>query len=62
MPKKREPLPLPDFQSGDEEILFSDTHHPADYFAEPADLVIKLKRGKDGRPLPPIICPDPRYE
>jgi hypothetical protein len=53
---------LPRFGSEEEEILFWDTHHPADYFTEPApDVVIKLKRDRSGK-LPPVtICPSPRY-
>jgi predicted DNA binding CopG/RHH family protein len=46
MRKKQEPLPLPDFASEEEEIAFWDTHHPADYFTEPADLIIDLQRSR----------------
>jgi len=62
MRKKREPPPLPDFRSEEEELLFWDTHHPADYFTEPTDVVIRLKRSKDGKPLPVTICRSPKYK
>jgi predicted DNA binding CopG/RHH family protein len=42
----KKPKDLPDFRSEEEEVLFWDTHHPADYFTEPADLIIRLKRSR----------------
>ena len=35
-----EPKPLPEFATEEEELAFWDTHNPADYFTEPADVTI----------------------
>ena len=42
----KEAKPLPQFESEEEELLFWDEHHPADFFTEPADVTIKLKRSR----------------
>jgi predicted DNA binding CopG/RHH family protein len=44
MPKQSRRLPK--FKSEEEELRFWDEHHPADFFTQPADVIIKLKRGK----------------
>jgi len=47
MRKKREPPPLPDFKSEEEELAFWDEHSPADYFTERADdIIIELQRDR----------------
>ena len=44
MPKK--PQDIPEFASEEEELRFWDENHPADYFTDPADVIVKLKRGR----------------
>ncbi|MCE5240769.1 BrnA antitoxin family protein [bacterium] len=42
MPKR--PKMLPHFETEEEELLFWETHHPADYIEGPVDVILRLKK------------------
>ena len=40
----KQPKMLPHFETEEEELVFWDTHHPADFIEGPADIIVRLKQ------------------
>lgn len=56
----KQPKPLPDFASEEEELRFWDEHDPSDYVEGPSDVIVRLKERK--RRMVTMRLDEPLYE